>query len=433
MNAKLSARSLKNWYVIALFNLAILALLGLILRYKINFALPFIEQENLLHAHSHFAFNGWIGFLLQLLILDEFTGDYKKSAKFWNGFFMVSTIVNYAMIVSFAWVGYAGISIILSTIALWLSYVFAYKIYKALHPFKNRQISTLFVKASLFFLLVSSLGPYALGIIMATKITHPYWSHNALFFFLHFQYNGWFTFAVLAFLFKKLETSALFNVKDARIFYILLAGTCIPSYLFTSLWQHRPFSITIIIVITAILQTAALYFLWKLLYKNMKNVYSNLPAICRWLYSLAISAFILKVLLQFFSVHPAVTQLSFGFRPIIIGYLHLIFLAFISMFLLGLMTDKKILSLNYNVTPMGLITFAAGIILNELLLAIQGFAAIHNLFLPKLNILLFANTFILVAGAILLFIAARKPTVHSFNAGYKLSNTEQGKFRAGKL
>jgi len=103
----------------------------------------------------------------------------------------------------------------------------------------------------------------------------------------------------------------------------------------------------------------------------MKNVYTNLPVICRWLYSLAISAFILKVFLQFFSVHPQLAQLAFGFRPIIIGYLHLIFLAFISMYLLGLMADKKIILLNYLVTSIGLVTFAAGIIINEILLAIK--------------------------------------------------------------
>lgn len=412
---------MRKWYTVALFNLVVLALLGLVLRYKINFPLPFIKQENLLHAHSHFAFNGWIGFLLQVLILDEFTGGYGKETKFWNRFFVASTIVNYAMIISFAWVGYAAVSIGLSTAALWLSYSFAYKVYTSLPPVGNNKISILFVKGSLFFLLLSSLGPYALAILIGTKTSDAYWLHNSLYFFLHFQYNGWFTFAVLAFLMKKLEASSAFNAKQARTFFLLLAFTCIPSYLFTSLWHHRPFVITLIIIVTAVLQTAALYFLWRLLYKNMKHVFSNLPAICRWLYSLAISAFILKILLQFFSVQPQLAKLAFGFRPIIIGYLHLIFLAFISMYLLAFVADKKIISLNYKITTIGLVTFAAGIIINEILLAIQGFAAIYYLFLPKLNLLLFANTVILVAGAILLFVAA-KQSFHNSTDNYKPLN-----------
>jgi hypothetical protein len=409
---------MKKWYSLSLFNLVVLALLGLILRYKINFPLPFLKQENLLHAHSHFAFNGWISFLLQVLIVDEFTDDYKKSKKFWDRFLAASTIVNYAMIISFASQGYGAISIALSTVALWLSYLFAYRIYKSLSAAKSKKVSIAFVKGSLFFLLLSSLGPYALAIIIATKAGGSYWSHNALYFFLHFQYNGWFTFAVLAFLVEKLETSAAYNIKQARTFFWLLAGTCIPSYLFTSLWHQRPVSITVIIIITAILQTASLFFLWKLLMKNMKHVYSKLPLICRWLYSLAISAFILKVLLQFFAVHPQLALLAFGFRPIIIGYLHLIFLGFISMYLISFLADKNVLNLRHKITSAGLITFAAGIIINEILLAIQGLANIYYLFLPQLNLILFLNTFTLVAGAILLFIAVIKPPANSININY---------------
>ena len=399
---------MKKWYCVALFNLVVLALLGLTLRYKINFPLESLKQENLLHAHSHFAFNGWVSFLLQIIILKEFTGDYKKSTKFWNDFFLISTIINYAMIISFATIGYGSISIALTTAALWLSYVFSYKIYKTFSNSENDRISVLFVKASLFFLLLSSLGPYALAIIMASKSTHQYWYHNALYFFLHFQYNGWFVSAVLSLLMKKLEQSQSFNYKSARTFFLLLAVTCIPSYFFTSLWHHRPVGITLIIVVTAVLQTAALYFLWKLLADNIKTGYAAMPVICQGLYSLAIGAFILKVLLQFFAVYPQVGQLAFGFRPIIIGYLHLIFLAFISMYLLAFIADKRIIDLNYWITPAGLIIFAAGIIINEVLLALQGLASIFYLYIPKINLILFANTFVLVAGAILLFIAVMK-------------------------
>jgi hypothetical protein len=415
MNAFLHFALMKKWYYVALFNLVVLAFLGLVLRYKINFPLPVFQQENLLHAHSHFAFNGWISFVLQLLILDEFTDDYRTSTKFWNRFFILSTIVNYAMIVSFAWVGYAGVSILLSTVALWLSYAFAYKIYKAIPAENKARISTKFINASLFFLLISSLGPYALATVIASKSSHQYWYHNALYFFLHFQYNGWFTFAVLGFLFKKLEQSATFNIRQANRFFSLLFYTCIPSYFLTALWHHRPVAITALNVVTAISQTAALVFLWQLLYQNMKNVYLNLPSICRWLYSFSIVAFIIKILLQFFSVHPVLGQLAFGFRPIIIGYLHLIFLAFVTMYLLGFLADKGIINLKYRISSYGLTIFAAGIIINEVLLAIQGIASIYYLYMPNLNLLLFINTFTLLAGAVTLFAAARKREIVTYN------------------
>ena len=127
----------------------------------------------------------------------------------------------------------------------------------------------------------------------------------------------------------------------------------------------------------------------------------------------------LKVLLQFFAIHPQLGQLAFGFRPIIIGYLHLIFLAFVSMYLISFMADKEIISLHYSLTAPGLIVFATGIIINEILLAIQGFAAIYYWYLPWLNLLLFINTFTMVTGAIMLFIAAKRPVAATISLNNK--------------
>ncbi|MES2647477.1 MAG: hypothetical protein V4717_11415 [Bacteroidota bacterium] len=397
---------MKKWYTLALFNLLVLAILGLILRYKINFSLPFLEQKNLLHAHSHFAFNGWVSFLLQLVLLQGFTNNYTESKKKWDRFFLFSTFINYAMIASFSMVGYAAISIVFSTISLWLSYYFCYHLFKALAVNNVNTVSIKFVKAALFFLIFSSLGPYALAIIIAVKSSHQYWYHNALYFFLHFQYNGWFTFGVLALLFKKLEKSTNYNPAPAKAFYLLLVTTCIPAYLFTSLWHNRPIVITIIILITALLQTTALYFLWKLLRKNTTQVYTGLPLVCKSLYTIAILSFIIKILLQFFSVHPQLAKLAFGFRPVIIAYLHLIFLGFISMYLLSFITEKNILNPSKKYTIIALVMFSAGIIINELLLGMQGISAIYYLYFPSLNLLLFANTFIMVFGALLLFISS---------------------------
>ena len=392
---------MKNWYRLALFNLIVLTLLGLILRYKINFPLDFLEQKNLLHAHSHFAFNGWVSFLLQVLILDHFSNCFKDAPKFWNRFFLVSSIINYGMIISFAWVGYAAISIVLSTAALWLSYVFAYKLYKAIKKDKSESLSSLFVKAALFFLVFSSLGPYALAIIIAMKSSHQYWYHNALYFFLHFQYNGWFTFAVLAFFLHKTEGRVGFNYGAAKLFFWFLFISCFSAVLFTSLWHHRPLGVTVLIIISAFLQTITLVFLFRMS-KNCGQGFKALPPILKWLYSLALIAFVLKVLLQLFSVHPDIAQLAFGFRPIIIGYLHLIFLVFVSLALLGILAEKGVIS----PTPFSrwaLIIFSGAVVVNEIFLGVQGVASIYYYYLPHINILLFINTFLLLTGAILIY------------------------------
>jgi hypothetical protein len=399
---------MRKWYQVALFNLLVLTLLALIIRYKINFPLSFLEQKKLLHAHSHFAFNGWVSFLLQLLILEHFTEDYQRSRRFWNRFFLWSTIINYGMIISFALQGYAPISIALSTIGIILSYVFCFKIYRSLQRGYKQVISRSFVKASLLFLVLSSFGTYALAAVIATKNAHTFWYHNSLYFFLHFQYNGWFTFAVMGFLFKKMESAEGFNAKYARIFFILLAGTCIPSYLLTMLFLHTPSTVTVINVITVVLQAIGLVYLSLMLRSGFQLGFRSMPAVSRWLYSLSLCGFFLKILLQFFSAHPEIGQLAFAFRPIIIGYLHLIFLVFVSFYLLSLLAEQNVIPLRYSFGRGGLTIFSAGALLNELLLGLQGVASISYFHLPFIPILLFFVTIVIVAGGVFIFLSSLK-------------------------
>ncbi len=398
---------MKKWYTLALFNLVVVTLLGLVLRYKINFDLPFIEQKNVLHAHSHFAFNGWLSFVLQLFLVEYFAENYKADKKFWDRFLLVSTVINYGMIITFSWKGYAPVSIVLSTLALWLSYVFAYKMFKSLSK-ANSSTSNNFIKAALFFLVLSSLGPYALAVLAITKSAHQFWYHNSLYFFLHFQYNGWFTFAIMGLLFKRLERIAAFNNFQAKKFFTILAITCVPSFLLSALFVEKPQVINIINVMTVFAQAISLLYLWKLLRNNYKDIFSQLPGPAKWLYALSILAFALKVILQLFSAHPQAAQVAFGFRPIIIGYLHLVFLVFASLFLLGLMIENQIINCTDTLAKNSVALFTIGVIFNEILLAIQGFASILFIYLPMTNLLLFINTFTMFFGAALLFRSALK-------------------------
>ena len=70
--------SLQRWIRISLFNLLLVASIGVILRYKIAFALPFIDQKHLLHGHSHFAFAGWISQALMVLLVGYLAGGINR-------------------------------------------------------------------------------------------------------------------------------------------------------------------------------------------------------------------------------------------------------------------------------------------------------------------------------------------------------------------
>ncbi len=58
-----------------------------------------------------------------------------------------------------------------------------------------------------------------------------------------------------------------------------------------------------------------------------------------WLFPLAITAFIVKCVLQVVSAIPAVAQLAFQHRNYIIAYLHLVLIGFISFFIFWLISN----------------------------------------------------------------------------------------------
>ncbi|HEX8277401.1 MAG TPA: hypothetical protein VF540_01855, partial [Segetibacter sp.] len=389
----------------ASFNLVVLAFLGLLLRYKMNFSLELFNHINLLHAHSHFAFTGWISFLLQLLILDVFTNYYKKAPVFWNKFLSVTTIINYATIASFAAQGYSTISVIISTLSLWLSYVYAYKIFKVLPKQNADKASIRFIKYALVFLVLSSLGPCALAVIKATKTHNLLLNQSSIGFFVHFQYNGWFTLAVLGVLFKKLEKTKNYNEKFADIFFSIITITCFPSFFLSLQWPQTTFVITAFNVFTGLLQASSLYFLARLIFANWKEIHAKRFLLRKSLFFLSLSAFSLKILLQLLSTHPYFSQVAFSSRPIQVGYLHLVFLLFITVFLTNELIEKQIINIETKTGVSGVVMFLIAIILNEVLLVWQGLASLFNANLPILNFILFINTLFIFAGAALIFVS----------------------------
>ena len=59
----------KFWLKISLLNLCIVASLGVLMRYKIGFEFPYLDQKHLQHSHSHFAFSGWLSHTLVVCLV----------------------------------------------------------------------------------------------------------------------------------------------------------------------------------------------------------------------------------------------------------------------------------------------------------------------------------------------------------------------------
>ncbi len=404
--ANMSYRLLQ-WLRISFFNLLLVACIGLILRYKIAFTLLLIDQKHLLHAHSHFAFTGWISMALMAFMVD-YASRHKNIDLFpkYRWLLWGNLITAYGMLFSFPFEGYGLFSISFSTLSIFNSWIFSVLFWKELNSIQNSRIVNLWFKAALFFNAISAFGAFSLAILMANKIVHQNWYLLAVYFFLHFQYNGWFFFTCMGLFIEKVIQSIPYIKKQKQIFW-LFAGSCLPAYFLSALWLSMPSWVYAIIVISAFSQLVAwILFLKQLLpkYQNLTTQYSK-PA--NWLILFSGIAVSIKFLLQAASTIPSISTLAFGFRPIVIAYLHLILLGVITLFLIANFLSSKLVPLTKNLLA-GIIIFVFGIIFNECLLMSQGVAAILENSILYINEWLLFAAFLLFLGMSLLNLGIKK-------------------------
>jgi hypothetical protein len=387
----------KFWLKISLLNLCIVAVLGILMRYKIGFEFPYLDQKHLQHSHSHFAFSGWLGHTLMVLMvyflqtkITDFKGNKYKNIIIFN------LICSYGMLVSFIIQGYGLVSIILSTASILVSYVFGYKFIKDLKLLDDDLLAKSWFKAAIFFNIISSLGTFYLAYMMASKNVVLDLYHSSIYFYLHFQYNGWFFFACMGLAFGFLNLR-----KSEHSFYEtsfkLFATACIPAYFLSTLWLDLPLWLYVIAVLAAIIQVFAWFKLLIILLKTRKNALGNFSPLLRYILLFVSFAVSIKLLLQLGSTIPAMSELAFGFRPIVIAYLHLVLLAIMSLFVLFYIYANHLIIINRKI-KYGMLLFSIGVLLNEIVLAVQGFASLSYTTIPYVNEILFGVAIILFIG-----------------------------------
>jgi hypothetical protein len=400
-------KHLQKWIQIALINLLIVALLGVIMRYKIAFYLPFIEQKNFLHAHSHFAFSGWVSQILMVLmwaiLYNYLPADSLKKYKW---LLMANLLSAYGMLVSFPWEGYGIISIVFSTLSILVSWLFAVIFWVDLNKIKIKIISAHWFKAALLFNFFSSFGAFFLSYMMANKIQHPNWFLASTYYFLHFQYNGWFFFACMGLLSEQLNKSNISFSLQKNVFWLFTLA-CIPAYFLSALWLPIPTWIYIVVVLAATAQLLGWILILKTIITDKPGIFENLSSQTKWLFILSATALSIKLLLQLGSTIPFLSKLAFGFRPVVIGYLHLMFLGVISLFIIGICKMNKFL-ITTRAGNTGIIIFVSGIILNEFFLMIQGLSYMNYISVPYINELLLGVAICMLCGVSLLNLGLRK-------------------------
>ncbi len=330
----------------ALIYLSVTLLSGIWIR--LQWVIPYWALFNpkfAIHAHSHLAMLGWLFPILLRLLLP-------KSAPFTITSKMLVLLLHFtiiAMFPAFLYEGYALWSITFSSLFIIFSYILIYLYRRELQLGVN-----ILNSLAIGLYLLSTVGPWALGGAARFGLE---WLTAWIAFFLHLQFNGWVTFAVLAILSK--DTTLLLPAKIG--FSLLAIGTVFvtPGLMYTQLspwWHGLVYGGSSFLVIGGLLVS----------YFAIKN--SSLSSVK----TVFVSLFLIKTL--------SISFIIFDFAQPWIHHIHSFRVAFTHFVLLS-WGSSVILFAQFGLTRFWLLFFAAAL-LKGCILTLDAFQWINSSVLP---------------------------------------------------
>jgi hypothetical protein len=400
----------RKWFSLSLFNLSALAALGLILRSKMVFTLPMINYNHLLEAHSHFALGGWATWVIMVVFVNELLSENLSKKPVYAWLLGILFICTWCMLLSFLMWGYSTLSNIASICFVFLIYLWCGIFLRDLLKSNRETTIKLLAISSIVCLICSTSGTWGVSYIYFSKTIDAFLYRNVLFTYLHFLYNGFFTLAVFALMFNKIDQNISEKARrNIRWFSIAMCSAVVPSLFITYLWQDPNGWIRFIAIIGCLLLLFC-FCLFLTTMASLSSVYRNEKRIVRFLIGISLFSLALKILLQSFTVLPVIGNAIFGNRSVIMGFLHMVFLGFVTLFMLAYFVRQGILDSRKKLLPIALYTFAAAVIINEVLLLTQGLA---NMLIAGSVIfpwLLWIAGIELFAGSVLILIARMQST-----------------------
>lgn len=404
----------KKWIVVALLNMLIAVSIGALLRFAYVEEISWLAFKNFLHAHSHAAMLGWVYLALFTFLISTFLPkdfDLKK----YNILFWLTQISVLGMLITFPQMGYASWSIGFSVMHTLLSYIFVFFFLRDLRKIQKQNnavantftISNWFVKSSLFFMVFSTLGLWGMGPIMANGMQGDAVYYMTIQFYLHFQFNGWFIFAILALLFKFMEKHHIsINPHDAKRFFFFLSISTFLTYALAVTWAN-PLPILFYINSSGvILQLVALYYFIKIAKVVWKQLQNELQVTPRLLFQLSLFSFVFKILIQSAVIIPTIAIVGYTIRNYAMGFLHLMLIGMVTLFLFGFAAQLKLVRLDNILAKIGVRVFIVGFILSETILFLQGTMFWGAMgFMPYYYELLFGVSAMLPLGLFLILTA----------------------------
>lgn len=390
-----------QWIRYTFLYLIIAGLLGAFLRFNLIYPVEGVNFRYWVHAHSHVAFLGWIFNAVFCGIIYAYIPE---KAPRYKVLFVALQIAVLGMLFTFPFQGYAAASITFSTLHIFLTWWFVIKFYRDSNALPDSHAFSLsFIKWGLVFMVVSAIGPFALGIIMAKGLSDTPLGNLAIYFYLHFQYNGLFTFVVFGLFFWLLERENIrFSPKFGRITLWLLVISCFTGYVLSSLWTKPAAWVYGLGFITVILLLLSLVYLLLLLKPERRSITRFVQRPVLYLFLFALGCYALKIFMQVASAFPYFANLADKVRNFPIGFLHLVFLGFITVFLIGWCLQVNLVKANTTALR-GIWLFIVGFVLSELILFAQPLLIMADFQLPFGNEIMAGVSVLMPLGFILLF------------------------------
>jgi hypothetical protein len=357
-----------SWIFTCFINFFIASLMGLLLRLMYVSPIKGINFQFLMHGHSHVAMLGWVYLMLYCLIIHFFVSKEDQQKNIYNRLFWITEVAVIGMMIDFPAQGYAFASILFSTLHIFCSYWFCYLIWKDAKPstFPEKRM----LETALFFMVFSTLGVWCLGPAVGIMGKASAFYQISIQFFLHFQFNGWFQFAVLALFFK--QSKIQLDEKKFLLFYnSFVIATVLTLALPVSWFLSNPIFYWINAVGVTI-QLISLVLFAKLIQNQLQIFFKPVSSLEKTVYRFALCSLALKIVIQLVVLVPELAQISHEIRNFVIGYIHLTMLGIITGFLFGFALQNGFLNSQNKIQKWGIIIFLLGFVATEILLFLQG-------------------------------------------------------------
>ena len=374
-------------------------LLGLSLRVS-YIADVFFNIRHVTHSHSHIGLLGWIYTILSSLICQYFLRETDR--KPYLILFLCTQFCILGMLFSFPFGGYFLYSIIFSSLFIICTYWFSifflkrskkynfirFSISKSVDVENDKPLSLKFVHWGIYFLILSSIGIWLLPVAIVKAGKGSDWYNSALYFFLHFQYNGWFLAVLFGLLVGEIEHKSLLNSKRLKgALYNFVIGTIGSVTLSWVGFFNEPI-LYIIGNISGFLLLASIFKLYRA-YMQLEK-----PAFLMQMFLLLC---MLKTIFMFLGSFPWIAEVVLPNREFVISYLHFTFLGVIGFGVLHFL--EKNLHIHFPYWSLSLYTTA--FVGSEILIAYKGIAILCELFVPDnyyLLLIVFSSLFFIAVG-----------------------------------